>query len=609
MTDISVYEKQIKKKRKTGIPRLLEIAGTKSALLVFAAIFAALAVAAQMTPFVTIYLLVRELITHINNPAEIDTAFVWHLGWLTLGGVALYGLLTYLGNMLSHIAAYNVLYEIRIGLTEKLSRMPMGYFTSTANGKIKKVLQEDVERIEIFVAHHIVDIVQAAFLPLLSLAVLFYIDWRLAVGVVIPLLLATVAQRKMYSPKGMQYYAEWQEKLATMNATIIEYVRGMPVVKIFNQTVSAFKRFSRDVYAYRDLTLQWFKLSRRPFSAFLTLLSSSAVFIIPIAILLVSRVPREGYVPLVSTVFLFLYIAMGISVPFYKLINMSSYLIQIKTGLSSIDDILEKPEIRDTQNVMDIKEAGIEFRNVSFSYDEIKALEDVSFSVSPGSVTALVGPSGGGKTTIANLIGRFWDVGSGEILVGDTNISELGVNCLNNTVSTVFQDVFLFFDTIEENIRMGNCQTDFAEVQAAAEAAQIHDFILTLPQGYQTLIGEGGVYLSGGEQQRVALARVILKNSPIVILDEATAYADPENESKIQKALSVVLKNKTVIVIAHRLYTITEVDQILVVNEGRIEEKGTHRELLEEQGLYRRMWDIHAEARKWNLDQEREVSK
>ena len=277
--------------------------------------------------------------------------------------------------------------------------------------------------------------------------------------------------------------------------------------------------------------------------------------------------------------------------------------------MTSIDDILEKPEIGDTGNVVTIKKPGIEFRNVSFSYDEIKALEDVSFSVPPGSVTALVGPSGGGKTTIANLIGRFWDVNSGEILVGGSNIKELGVNCLNETVSTVFQDVFLFFDTIEENIRMGNYHADFAEVQAAAEAAQIHNFILTLPQGYQTLIGEGGVYLSGGEQQRVALARVVLKNAPIVILDEATAYADPENESKIQKALSVVLENKTVIVIAHRLYTITEADQILVVNEGRIEERGTHEELLGKQRLYRRMWDVHAKARKWNLDQERETSK
>lgn len=602
----SVFEKQLKKKKKTGIPRLLQLAGTKRILLILAGIISFVAIVAQMTPFITIYLLVQELIAHIGNLQQINTAYVLRLGWLTLLGMGLFGILTYCAGMLSHVAAFNILYEIRTALAGKLARMPLGYFTSRTNGSVKKVLQEDVERIELFVAHHILDIVQATTLPLLTMIVLFSIDWRLALGVLIPLPLAVAAQFFSYGKKGMKLYTQWQEKLATMNGTIVEYVRGMPVVKIFNQSVSAFKRFAADVYAYRDLTLHWIRQSKTSVSAALALLSSSAVFILPIAIHILRTVPDEGYRSFISTLFLFLFIGMGVAIPLYKLMMMTGYLMQINTGLSEIDGILEAPEIPEPKKPLSPKDRSIEFKNVGFSYGEQQVLNDVNFNVAPGTVTALVGPSGGGKTTIANLTGRFWDIEEGKILIGGVNIKDIPVETLNDTVSTVFQDVFLFFDTIEENIRMGNSEASFEDVVAAAKAAQIHDFIETLPKGYKTLIGEGGTYLSGGEQQRISLARVILKDAPIVVLDEATAYADPENEAKIQEALSRVLRDKTVIIIAHRLYTITDVDQILVVDQGRIAESGTHNELLKKKGLYERMWGIHTKARDWNLDVEKE---
>lgn len=601
MSETSVFEEHLKKKRKTGIPRLLEIAGTKAVYLIVAGLLGTVAVVARMTPFVTVYLLVKELIANISNIQMIDSVYVWQLSWITVAGIGVYGVLTYIAGMLTHVAAFNILYEIRIGLAGKLSRMPMGYFTSRTQGGIKKILAEDVERIELFVAHHITDIVQAAVLPVGSLIFLFIIDWRLAMGVLIPLPLAVLAQATMYSKAGMDLYKEWQEKLSSMNGTIVEYIRGMPVIKIFNQTVSAFRRFSDDVFAYRDLTLHWVKVSATPMAIFFTLLSSSAVFILPISIFIIRSSSGSGYDTMVSTIFLFLFIAMGISVPLYKLMTLTAHMIQIKTGLSGIDDILEGEEILEVEHVQSSEDSSLEFKNVNFSYGEQAILKNVSFSVPVGTITALVGPSGGGKSTIANLIGRFWDVEGGEILIGDVNIKNMEIETLNNMVSTVFQDVFLFFDTIEENIRMGNENVSFVQVVAAAKAAQIHDFIETLPQGYKTLIGEGGTYLSGGEQQRISLARVILKDSPIVVLDEATAYADPENEAHIQKALSVILKNKTVIVIAHRLYTITDVDQILVINEGVVEEAGTHSALLDKRGQYRRMWDIHTEARDWNL--------
>jgi ATP-binding cassette subfamily B protein len=484
--------------------------------------------------------------------------------------------------------------------------MPMGYFTSKTNGSIKKILHEDVERIELFVAHHVTDIVQAVALPLISLVFLFFIDWRLAIGVLIPLPLAMAAQSSMYGSAGIKLYTQWQEKLAAMNGTIVEYVRGMPVVKIFNQTVNAFKRFSDDVYAYRDLTLHWVKISATSFTALTVLISSCAVFVLPIVIYLLHSVPSADYGTMVSTVFLFLFVGMGISLPLNKLMYMASSLIQIRTGLEGIDGILNSKEISEPEEIKEPDDSSVKFNNVSFAYGTQIVINNVSFSAAPGTVTALVGPSGGGKTTIANLIGRFWDVETGEVYIGGINIKDMPVENLNNMVSTVFQDVFLFFDTIEENIRMGNTKASFEEVVSAAKASQIHDFIETLPAGYKTLIGEGGTYLSGGEQQRISLARIILKDSPIIVLDEATAYADPENEGRIQDALSVVLKDKTVIVIAHRLYTITDADQILVVNEGRIEEVGTHRELLEKKGLYSSLWNIHTKARDWNIDTDKE---
>ena len=607
MAKISVYEEQLKKKQKTGIARLMEIAGTKKVYLVLTALLSIIAVFAQMTPFVTVYLLVKELVVNISNIQAINTAYVWRLGWITIAGIGIFGVFTYAALMFSHVAAYNILYEIRIGLAGKLTRMPMGYFTTKTNGSIKKIMHEDVERIELFVAHHIMDIVQAVSLPLISLIFLFYIDWRLAIGVLIPLPLAMIAQGPMYGAAGMKLYAEWQEKLAAMNGTIVEYVRGMPVIKIFNQTVHAFKRFADDVYAYRDLTLYWVKVSATSFNALTVLISSSAVFVLPIVIFLLYSVPSANYGTMVSTVFLFLFIGMGISLPLYKLLYMASAMAQVRTGLEGIDGILNGEEISDTKEAKKPVDTSVEFNQVSFSYGTETVLKDVSFSAAPGTVTALVGPSGGGKTTIANLIGRFWDVETGEVSIGGVNIKDMPVENLNNTVSTVFQDVFLFFDTIEENIRMGNKEAPFKEVVSAAKAAQIHDFIETLPAGYKTLIGEGGTYLSGGEQQRIALARIILKDSPIIVLDEATAYADPENEAHIQEALSVVLKDKTVIVIAHRLYTITDADRILVVNEGRIEEAGTHPELLGINGLYSHLWNIHTKARDWNIDTDKEA--
>jgi ATP-binding cassette subfamily B protein len=335
------------------------------------------------------------------------------------------------------------------------------------------------------------------------------------------------------------------------------------------------------------------------------MLSSTILFLIPAAVLLLLKAP--SYVDYLPTVFLFLILGGGMFFPLLKLLYMSGYLNQNTLGVSLIDDILDKPEISEPENPARPQGASVEFRDVTFAYDANPVLKNVSFTAAPGSVTALVGPSGAGKSTIGMLTARFWDVGAGEIRIGGVPIKNIRTHDLMEHVAFVFQDNMLFFDTIEENIRMGNASAPFAKVVEAARAAQCHGFIESLEDGYQTLVGEGGTYLSGGEQQRIALARAILKGAPVVVLDEATAYADPENEGKILSAFARLIKGKTVLVIAHRLSTVTNADQILVIDNGRITEKGRHADLLAHNGLYSRMWHTYSRSRKWVLTSHKET--
>jgi ATP-binding cassette subfamily B protein len=332
---------------------------------------------------------------------------------------------------------------------------------------------------------------------------------------------------------------------------------------------------------------------------FLTIASSSLVFIIPASVYILQNTNAGN--EFIPTVLIFLIIGGSFFFPMLKLMYVGGYLNQISVGVDRIDEILNMNEIENKDSNLKPSDASVEFEHVSFSYDKKTVVDKVSFTAKPGTVTALVGPSGAGKTTLGLLTARFWDTNSGEIKIGGVSIKDMGLETLMDYVSFVFQDGFLFFDTIEENIRMGNATATKEEVVNAAKAAQCHEFIKELPNGYDTLVGEGGTYLSGGEQQRIGIARVILKNTPIVVLDEATAYADPENEGKILQGLSKLIKNKTVIIIAHRLSTITNADQILVIDDGKLIEQGTHDSLVEKKGLYSKMWKTYAQARNWKI--------
>ena len=588
------------KKRKTGIPRLIEIAGSKKWWLVGSMILAVAASIAQFTPFVAVYMIIKELAAHATDVQLLDKSVIWRWGFISLGAICLYGILIYASLMLSHIAAFNILYELRVAIARKLARLPLGYFTKRASGEIKKVMSEDVERIELFVAHHIPDVTAAVVFPLLMMGYLFYADWRLALVVLVVFLFAVAIQASMMlRPTQKKQYADYHAALGRMNASIVEYVRGIQVVKVFSRSMDSFERLKQDIGDFKDFCVVITKKFALIYTGFLTMLSSTILFITPVAVFLLLKAP--SYVDYLPTVFLFLILGGGMFFPLLKLLYMSGYLNQNTLGVGLIDDILDKPEIAQPDAPKMPTDASVEFSDVTFAYDQKPVLKNVSFVADAGSVTALVGPSGAGKSTIGMLTARFWDAGTGKIHIGGVPIKDIHTRDLMDHVAFVFQDNMLFFDTIEENIRMGNGSASFDQVVAAARAAQCHGFVESLENGYQTLVGEGGTYLSGGEQQRIALARAILKDAPIVVLDEATAFADPENEGKILAAFSRLIEGKTVLVIAHRLSTVTNADQILVVDNGIIAERGTHDALVARDGIYNRMWRTYTQSRAWVL--------
>ena len=587
-------------KRKTGLARLIEIAGTKRRLLIGAMLLAVITAIVQFVPIIAVYNILIELAEHALDPSLIDKAYIWLWSYIALGAFFAFGVLTFASLMLSHIAAFNILYEIRMQLVQKMVRLPLGFFSRRASGELKKIMSDDVERIELFIAHHIPDIVTALLFPLILVSYMFAVDWRLAIVVLAVLAMAFYVMGRMYTGKKIREVSKrYVETLGRMNASIVEYIRGIQVVKTFTESTNAYRKLNDDIKEYRKFANEVNVQYQPTYVGFLTILSSALLFIIPVAVWLF--VGSASYATFVPVLLMFLFFGVAVFFPVLKLLWIGSFLNQNNMGVQKIDDILYMDEIEEPDIPRHPKDASVEFRNVSFAYDTTPILKAISFISHPGTITALVGPSGAGKSTVAMLAARFWDVQSGEILIGGVPVKEIPTSVLMDNVAFVFQDNMLFFDTIEENIRMGNKTATFEEVARAACAAQCHEFIESMPNGYQTLVGEGGIYLSGGEAQRIALARAILKDSPIILLDEATAFADPENEGKILAAFSHLIKGKTVLVIAHRLSTITNADRILYVDKGVIAEQGTHEQLLALKGEYARMWETYNRAKRWTI--------
>ena len=587
-------------KEKQGVARLFELAGQRGRKLTLACVLSVLSSAARIVPFFTIYGVVRELLAHYQEPSMVNQNAILMLCAVTFGAALVYGLCAFISSALSHTAAYEIIYDLRLQLMEKLSRVSSGFFTSTTQGAIKKVVSDDSNQIEAFLAHHLCEIAAAVATPVFTLLYLFGMDWRLAIVTLLPILISLVLLSDcLKQPNKAALQVELHDAQERMQGTVVEYIHGMSVIKVFNRTLSAFRRFEEDLNHFTEVVDRTARANAKSMGAYYAFFGAQLLFLLPAVLLLIPM--AESYLDFLPVILLFFLVGSGLKEPMENLMQMVILSGRIVEGVSRIDNILRQPE-PDQDGAGDPTTFDVEFSDVEFAYTEgIPAVDHVSFHLSQGTVTGLVGPSGGGKSTLAQLLLRFYGPQGGTIRIGGVDIREIPPARLMELVAYVFQDSVLFTDTIENNIRMGNTKVTMEEVEQAARNAGIHEVIQALPQGYQTVVGRDDAYLSGGEKQRLAIARVFLKDAPIIILDEATAYADAENEAKIQAAFAKLAQNKTVLMIAHRLKTVERADQILVMDKGKLVGAGTHEELLTGCETYKNLVDANLRRDRWSI--------
>ena len=597
----------MEKKQKKGVARLFEIAGERKGLLILAGILSAGSACCMLVPYLSVYQVANELLQNAGNISQADSGHMIRWGWIAFAGLTGGLLLLYASLMASHVAAFRILYGLRIKLAEHIGRLPLGYLNGTSTRAIKKTMEQNIEKIETFIAHTIPDLVNVLATVVIMFTLFFTLNGWIAAVCLLAIALGIGLQCTMMFGKAgqefMQTYFDTQEK---MSASAVQYVRGMPVVKIFGQSIRSYRQFNTEIEAYKTYALKVCDTYQPGMVVFMVLLNSIVTFILPVGLLILSGQPQN--IAFAAVYLFFIILGPGVATPIYKLTFLGSSTKEIDEGVTRLDRIFSEKTMPESLNPQKPHGYDITFTDVSFAYENkteatrTDALHHINFTARAGEITALVGPSGSGKSTIANLIPRFWDVEQGEIKIGGTNVKNIATEQLMDLVSFVFQDSFLFFDTIYENIRVGNPHATREQVIAAAQAAQCDEFIQHLPKQYDTIIGEEGVYLSGGEEQRISVARAILKNSPILVLDEATAFADPENEYKMQLAIQKLIRDKTVIIIAHRLSSILSANRIVVLKEGCVVQQGTHEELCRQEGVYKKMWDAYTDASQWTLN-------
>ena len=594
-------------KKKEGISRLLEIAGERKTFLFASGLLSAVSALSLLTPFWSVYEILKELLIHSSDLSMIDSDHIIRCGWYAFVGLMVGLLLMYAGSMLSHIAAFRILYGLKVRVSSHIGGLSLGFLNSTSTGAIKKLMEQNIEKIEHFIAHTIPDLVNVLATIIFMFTIFFSLNGWMATTALVCILFSLGMQfSKFVGKRAEELTKEYFDVQEHMSASAVQYVRGMPVIKIFGQSIHSFRQFNAEIQSYKEFAMKCCNTYQNGIVAFMVLLNSIVTFLLPVGLLVMSSDP--GNISLAVTYLFFIVMGPGVTSPVYRLAFLSSITVEINEGVKRIDQVLEEKKLKETDSPQTPKSYDIEFRNVSFAYEDrnagtsVEALKNVSFIAKQGEITALVGPSGAGKSTIANLIPRFWDVTSGEILLGGVNIKDISTPDLLGLVSFVFQDTFLFNDTIFANIAAGNPDATLADVKRAAQAAQCDEFIMNLSNGYQTIVGDKGTYLSGGEAQRVCIARAILRNAPVLVLDEATAFADPENEYKIRQALQELIKGKTVIIIAHRLSSITAAHNILVFEDGSLTQAGRHTELLLKEGTYKSMWEAYTSATNWKLN-------
>lgn len=558
---------------------------------IWASLLMSLGIIANIIPYYFLY----QIIVPITRGESVTLSFVMVRVMAVLVCEVIYAFSYGQGLIFSHVSAYNTLKNLRISLQGKLEKQSLGNIQNLGTGRIKKIFTDDIDQIELLLAHAIPEGIANVAVPFLIIVLMFLVDWRLGLLSIVPLIAGVFAMGMMMKA-GYAKMNAYYESAAKMNNTIIEYVNGMEVVKVFNKDGDSYKRFGEVVKNYRDFTIAWYKMCWPWMAAYSSILPCIVLLILPVGALMV----LNGAVTLDKLV---LVICMSFSVgpSFLKALGFGGQIPQLNYKITELEKLLEKPPLKEGTSGFSGENKDVVFENVRFAYEEKEVLHGINLELKQGTTTALVGESGSGKSTLAKLLVHYYDIDSGSIKIGGQDITDMSLEALNDQVSYVAQEQFLFNTTLYENILLGNPKATREQVLDAARRAQCEEFLNRLPDGLETKAGDGGKQLSGGERQRISLARAILKDAPIIVLDEATAFMDPENEEKLNAAIDEIIKDKTVLVIAHRLATIKNADKICVMKDGECIASGKHEELLDTCDEYKNFWNLSVSARSWKI--------
>ena len=590
-------------KKESNLKRLLRYAGGYKYLIIASWILSALSALVALLPFVYIWKVIKEVLDVAPNYGDVQE--LSHNGWMAVV-FAVAAILIYIAALIcSHLAAFRVQANMRTKAMHHIVALPMGVMDGIGSGKVRKIVYESSAATETYLAHQLPDKANALATPVGLIVLLLVFDWRLGLLSLLPVAAAFVIMSVMTGKRMAEKMEEYNNALGQMAGEAVEYVRGISVVKTFGQSVFSFRRFKESIDNYEKWVIAYTKDLRFPMMCYTTLVNGIFAVLVAAAIVMTSGGVTNGFL---LNLMYYIIITPIITLTLTKIMYASENKLIVADAMSRIDSILEMEPLPETDYPKHPKDNSVELSGVSFRYKDVSvnltprnALENISLTIRPGEHVAFVGPSGGGKTTLASIVARFWDVREGSVKIGGINVKEIAKEELMDTVSFVFQDSKLLKTSILENVRMAKPGASRGEILKALHDAQCDDILEKLPQGVDTVVGAKGVYLSGGEQQRISIARVMLKNAPILILDEATAFSDPDNEAKVQAAFSVLAKGKTVLMIAHRLSTVTGADRIVVIKDGKIEDTGTHDQLKDKDGLYAEMWKQYNKAAKWKV--------